>query len=185
MKEENTTEDFAKVERLIKHTCAKFIQKYGGDLDEYIAEANLTFLKAHKTYKKELSAFSTYLVRCIQNRLRDLQRNDFQKRKYAKTVSMDALLPDGESKLSDGISDKFVSKYDLSEFSDDVQTVVKLVLDTPKEVSVHVMLDDVLGVRCRSRSFQGALRTYLEQQGWSFKRIMEAFHCIRSEIIPA
>lgn len=59
-----------------------FLQSYGYDLEEYYDVAAIGLCKAAKTYSDDISMFSTYAYRCMQNEV----FNEARKKRRVRTI---------------------------------------------------------------------------------------------------
>jgi RNA polymerase sigma factor (sigma-70 family) len=85
--------DYVKYEKLIYKTCWEFKKKFASnfyDIDDLISEANLAFCKCLHTFNENQNvAFSTFLVKCIQNKLKNYARKQKKYDAYVSTIDFD------------------------------------------------------------------------------------------------
>ena len=74
---------YADVEKLIKKVVWDFKKRYGGDFQELLGEAELSFVMAYKSWEKDRVKFTTYLCKSIKNNL--LRKHQEQQTKYIET----------------------------------------------------------------------------------------------------
>lgn len=150
----NEAERYKEVRGLIYWCVNKFRKRYGGDAREMIAEGELAFVRAVRTFDESRGKFSTYLVRCIWRTLADTTRK--------KRVTVEwASLKDIEDQRRPGLMDA------IKELSWDTQTVARLLIED---------------VKVQPRHRLGAVWTFLRSAGWSAKRIGESFKEIREAL---
>lgn len=93
--------DYTKYEKLIYKECWNFKKKlkhnYYLNIKELISEANLVFCKCVHTFDKNQNvAFSTFLVKCIRNNLKNFIRTQHNQTKYIVDFDIDYFI---ESKI--------------------------------------------------------------------------------------
>lgn len=151
------------VKRLIHSTVHKFYEKYGGDYEELVSEANLAFMVAYNTYNPSRAKFSTWLVRMIVWRLLSLQRVE-------AAFSHEPLTDVGEMTEVMDLSDL------INGMSDDAKTVVNMVIASPRRLT---RLVEKRG-RGTPVHYRGALRELLLDLNWTTKQIQATYEEIRN-----
>jgi DNA-directed RNA polymerase specialized sigma24 family protein len=175
------TETYADVQKLIWHTCHRFARRNGGDVEEYVAEANVVYLKVYESWSPNMGTkFSGYLVTCIWRRLIGV-RNHARRHKPVWHASLDVEQPNGRTMASQVVDDRpeYRSLYDLvATLSADAAAVVQLVVDAPAD-----LLAVAQGKGGQPRNWASSLRTRLRKAGWEPKRITETFEEIAGALV--
>jgi hypothetical protein len=151
------------MEMLIFDTVHKFIHQNGGDFDDLIGQASLSFMYAWQTRDRSKAKFTTWLRWVVWHDLLTLVRN--RARHAGKVVFTDL---DPEAFAAPREFDKVEF---LDSLGDDAWFVAKCVLDTPRELR-WLMEREPLMIRV-------ALREYLRALKWEAQRIRQAFTEIR------
>lgn len=118
------TETFQDYRGLVINTAKKFWNVYGGELDEWIAEANLHFIHAVEVFDETRSKLSTWISYHI---FKELQKTFFN-RKNPETSIEDFEGLDREAKAVI----PFIDTWD--ELNSDCKILCKCLLETPKEI---------------------------------------------------
>jgi len=140
------TQTFLDVEKLIIHTARRFWQRYGGDLDELISEANEWFMVAYDSFDPERSSFSHWVSLIVY---RGLQQTLKQTTKRASFLG-ERIEYEPEARHD------FNIKMLMIDLSDDAKLVMGLFLKT--------------NIQTKSK-----LTKALTKLGWSKLRIQIAF----------
>ena len=169
LRKEILSETYEDMQGLIFETAWRFWNSHGGDIDEYIAEANLLFIKAFDCYDESKSKLTTWVVTTINNGLRDFIRTEYRQ----THVSMS---DEFESQSSKGFS---VMEL-LDEMERDCHTIIQLFLETPQEILLSALADkNRRGVKGLAKN---RLKNRLRQMGWTICRIKKAFEEIKTVI---
>jgi DNA-directed RNA polymerase specialized sigma24 family protein len=156
-------ETYASVENLIYHTLHRFVKHYGGSVEEWHEYTGSLFMVAYTDHSRSRGKFSTYLQWVLWKGLLEVRRK--QQRHKGKVVFTDL----------DPEVFKAPTDFNLMEFmdslSEDAQTVVRLVFDTPWQFS-------------EPKEMRQVIRQYLAQPaiGWSSNRIASTFREICSAL---
>lgn len=163
IRDEVQNETYRDFERLLNKVVHDFIKKYGGDFEEYMAEANFAYVKAYKAHDPSRGRFSTLLVHAVQNQLRRA-RNVAQRHanRYGNEYS-DSIVP---KCVVTGSS----PEYNLSELTSDAETVLDLVLNTPSELYKTVTQKGGYAT-----NWQAGIKSHLRRAGWTMRRIQSVF----------
>lgn len=164
------THTYDDVKRLIYQTVHRFYKRYGGDLQELQAQANLIFLESYESHDPEKAQFSTWLVFTLWKRLQGNLRRDLRHRELAPTVALGNItMPDR-------------THFDLDQFmdelSEDARTVASLVLDLPMDIRLSLETRKQRKGWDRQtpcENIKGALVEFLWDLGWTTQRIGESF----------
>jgi len=150
---------YHEVADLLRKIAWDFHRRFGGDIDELIADANYHFMHAylHPTFDSSRARFSTWMAHVVW---RQLVRDRRRRRKVLFCSDLEDV-PCQEDAWS------------LSQFAEglsaDAGTVLELIRETPQE------LQSVLFDGTPSRN-QKRLSQYLtESLGWTAERIHESF----------
>lgn len=155
-------ETYIEVEKLIYHTVNKFVARFGGDTEEYVAEANLVYMRVYEAYDPAKGAFSTLLVTSINNRLMDMSQSAYRKSKVHSSIDEHEIQP------VDRHHDFRIGEF-LEDLTADARMVVDLVLhDSP-------VSDAAAGKGGEIRNWQSSIREYLRGLGWSARKIGSVF----------
>ena len=153
---------------LIRHTVRGFVQEFGGDFDDLLAEANSCFMAAYNDYPGN-PKFSTWLRNYIRWELLDGLRPKARRNKRTERI--------GEREFPDNHSTFTVQTF-LRELGGDAQLVAKLVLDAPAEIST---VAEAKGGQ--PRNYRSTVRAYLRGLRWGADRINESFEEIAKVLI--
>lgn len=167
------TETYEDIKSLIFDTVWRFIGKYGGNIDDLMAEANLIFIECVDEYDETKAKFPTWLTNSINYGLLD-----YIKKEYKQThISIDR----EDTKIEPESPSQFSMIELLDEMQQDGLIILKLFLETPTEV-----IQNVLDEGKRLNHIQGFMRTRLRnrlrQMGWTLQRITESFEEIKTVI---
>lgn len=145
------------VERLIYYLAGKFRRKYGGNFDDLYSHAEELFVHAYYTFDPTRCPFDKYVRKTIWWGL--LEKKKVSARRLAKHPE------DSDPALRLDLTAQpkhFDLRLMLTDLSDDAATVVKVLLDLPKE-------------RSKARVRVSLVRRMLHEAGWAAKRILETF----------
>jgi hypothetical protein len=189
------TEVYEDLRPLIRDTARKFADRYNQDREECLAEANLIFLNAYRTYDPARGRLEPRVCRVIWMRLLDKLRQKaarYQRRLEGALSPRRAGLTErdlaaharpGASGRVDVYSDLGgVPSYDVPDFdredfygevSPDGETVVRLFLECPEPIRILLLETPTPS---EPATFRRVVRRYLETaRGWTAKRIGSAF----------
>lgn len=118
------------------------------DIDDLIAEANLTFFKVIKSnkYNPKRGAFTTYLHRCVTQALRDLYRKEKKRKELELIHTQERKTTTKHSRIMEL----------MDELNNDCKTIIQLILETPGDI--------------KTLSKTG-IRSHLLAQGWGRRKI--------------
>lgn len=157
----------------IMDTCLDFARKYGGEVDEYFSVGCMTFVKAYlgDTFDHTKSSFKTWIRTKVWFQLLDDMRTRLGRNNRLPRVDADL----DKHPTQEG-------SFDLDEFletlSEDAQTVIQLVVDTPPAFALEVYVRGEFTPGNVLRS----LRIFLRDLGWASARIVEAFEEVRQAL---
>jgi len=161
---DKTEETYRKYERLLDKIVWKLIRKYGGDFETLRADANLHYVRAVNGFDPSRSDKPTpYIAAFVYLELLDEIRREAIKKKRSGPVA------GGEATTFARAPGDWIGKF-LSTLSDDAEIVVKLCLDTPKEIIS--LAEDKGGC---PRNYRSTTKEFLSSAGWSYERIKATF----------
>jgi hypothetical protein len=162
------TETYLDVKDDINRTVLQIYAKYGrviGSVDDLLADANLLFVQAYDRFDRNRGAsFSTWVRGFVWRGLTELVRRRVNKNRLAKKIVHREVYIHHEFDFVDL----------LDSLSDDAKHVIKLVVQTPKEL-MEIMSQGQPARKC--------LVSYLKEVGWNQSRISETFSEIGSALI--
>jgi len=158
-------ETYEDLKNLLYQTAHKFQKMHGGDFEELVSIANLSFVEAYKSYSPEAGAITTWVRFCVwHNMLDHLDKEIKSKRTRAE---------DKEQKIT--------HHRPLIDFLDDLsnesEQIINLVLSTPPEL--QTLIDDTGG---EIKLMKKTISKYLQSIGWGRKKIKRAFVEIRDAL---
>jgi hypothetical protein len=164
------------VEKLIHYICGMFNRRFGGDYEEQVSEANVTYQKVYLSFDPAKGSFTNLLCQSIWRRLTSLNRKGM--RHY--TLSLDAY--DGDNCLMDGLADPTPpatrAKELLEDLSPDARLVAGLVISPPDAIETIAK-----GKGGFPANWSSTVRAYLRDMGWATARIAESFDEIRRALL--
>ena len=156
------------VEKLIYNVIHLFQRRFGGDFYELLSEANMAYLLALQSYRKDGGAsFSTWTQTKVWYRLMDWLRGKMRQR---RTEALDEDMFERKSEFS---FEDFVAGL-----SPDARLVMRLTINTPTEI-----LCVAVEMGGEPRNFKEATREFLRELGWANSRILESFEEIRKALL--
>ncbi len=158
----------------------KFWRKYGGELEELQSIGNEAFMDAYKAFDPSRgNSFSTLLHFVVKHRLMD----NFWTGRRRRMSSLDNVGADGKTFASQVRDHRTVKPFNLSDFasemSNDAQTVLQLIVESPQEIA-----DLVVERGNMPRNWRSTVRQYLRKQlKWTADRVAESFDEIRGVLV--
>ena len=186
------TVTFEDVANRVIAAATKFVEEYGGDLDEAVADAMYHYIEAFDSYKEfgGTSSFGGWVSYLVYHRLLDTHKKKMRRLKLAPTVPLqeEEEWREGDDEVVNepeglAVDDKpFNLNLFLMGLSNDAASVVQMVFDTPK----------VLEKDIRKRpgganpyNIRIALRVYLRRVvEWSKERVQSVFSEIQEALTP-
>lgn len=165
-------ETYEDVKRLIYKASHKYSHAQGLPFEEVLSAAHFVFMRAfHYKYRvkegRKPATFSTRLHNSLNWELKDYLAKEIPHLNHAEIneelVGAEAHDPAARLRIE-------------SELSEDARAVVKLILDTPGDLSVLCHWE---GVKSR-KTFLRVLREHLADIGWGNQRIAESFKELRN-----
>lgn len=158
---ENVAVLFDRYRPLIDQHSNRLAHHFKVDEDVARSESYLAFMEAHHTWEPTLSKFDTYLINRMRYRIaRWIERKGGTRRYREIPVAFDAYQPTYHDVPED--------RYEA--LSQDASDVIALALHPPVEV-----WSDCLFRGGSKRALRSSLRAYLIEQGWSRRRVSDAF----------
>lgn len=151
------TQDFNKVERLIRKIASKFTYKTGEDFLDLFQEACLAFVEAYPKYSPERVALTTFTYRVVMNKII---------RTYLKKKRISVTLQDQ--------MEIFCLVCDIPTNEMTVDAIEVLEVATACE-----------GGKMKPASVRKLTRDYLKSEGWNSNRIEKAFNEVREELLAS
>ncbi len=167
------TDTYKDIERMIYQICHKFCSQYNESLEDLVGEANLAFSRSYKKYDSSRGQFTTFIHWCIVNHL--IQYTNRNK-KRAK-VWMQGLDDDVHPIFKFATANDLDLKDFTDEMSADAKEVINLVFEGPQEIGYLIFR-----IGESKMNWRKALRTYLKNSGWSYRRVLKAFKEIREAL---
>lgn len=151
---------------LIRSAVWKHIKKNGGDFEDLFSAAQLLFVKAVRSYEKtEGRTLSSWIFFKISRGLLDIHKTEKRRSAFRENSSVEP-------------SYHHPPMIDLIDgMTEDALFVIKLALDSPKEVVKVAIRRGGNG-----RNMRQSMRDYLQGFGWSKARIRNAFDEIKEGI---
>ena len=171
LKQDILSEAYIDTEKLIKKICWNFHRKYGGDVEEWIAEANLIFIDTYNSYDNQRGAFSTWLSLHIWKRLLTYKSTLNRQcppvfANLKEDVDLIKFIIDPTS-----ITTPFFSSMELLDgMKQSTIELIEIIWNPPKKLTKMKIKSGASP--CHTKV---ALRKYLRKADWSWKRIQESF----------
>jgi len=163
------TKTYYDTENLINKIVWKFYQKYGGDIEEWKAIANLSFVSTYKKYNKSKASFPTWLYHCIWYSL--LEELQIQNKQIPQNILS---IEDNHTIKKIIIEDKKNHSFSALEFLDglheDAKTIIKLIWNPTDKLKKAKIKPGPHPCHMRKTLFD-----YLQTIGWSKSQIKKAF----------
>lgn len=155
---------------VVRKVAWTFAQKYSLDFDDLFQEACLACLLASTKYDPKKSAPSTYFWHVAQNALRDLiaRNRTFSERHVLVEISEEY---DSGERAEDSVIAKERLARLMNMLSSDAREMCEVVLSGEPLLPVD-----------RPRISRSILTEYMQERGWSKRRIHRAFHEIRRSL---
>ena len=181
LQEDILTTTFFDTERMINKAAGKFCLRYGGELNDWKAEAHLIFMKAHNSYNDNIQVkFTTYLHTLLYTLLQSY---------YINYVSKTQTLLFDHEELIENSEDPRQQLYHLVDLLDemkkDAQDLIRLIWKMPEELKRENYCS------CnKSRYYKSNpglhikvfLKKHLRKMGWTHARIQKTFTEIGEKI---
>ncbi len=167
-------EGYDAVKNLIFDQVHKFRRKYGGDVDELVGEANIAFVRGHRSIleKGAKDGYAVEIRRWVWWDLFDAMRVRLERQRRVKFTSTDD--------TGDVYAVPTGGTWNREDFvcglSEDGRYAVALALNPP--AAIEKVAQEKGGT---PRNYKSTVRQYLKDTGWSTDRINAAFE----EIVTA
>jgi len=165
------------VQKLVWKLTHGFHDRYGGEWEDWEAEAQLCFTSAYRTWSPERAKLTTWVYWAVWNGLRDVVRKKYQSEQRLPTNPESVVF--GGNEDSGGLAnfpDRFHLQFDkeslLEKVSDDASLVIDLVLEPPVDV---LLTARQRGGELNPKNLKRAVIEYLKDVGWATERVLESF----------
>jgi len=164
------TETYYDMQNLISTIAWKFYLRYGGDFEEWKAQANLSFVEGYNNHKRTKAKLSTWLCWGIRTNLLDYANSLYKQ--MPKTVPYPTAQEDRNyiKEIEDKGNPSFSPLELLDELQEDTKTIVLLIWNPTEELKNMKVKNGENPCHMKV-----ALRKYLHDIGWTGRRIKEAF----------
>ena len=176
LRKDSLTETFADVQCIINETVGHFCRRYGGDAEEWRAEANLAFVESYDSYKEKRGRFNTWVRWCVWKDLISYTRRLYRQWPYPNETNSHILeyLQDKKTASS------FSPMEFLEEANEDARLLINLIWEPPQEI-----LDAEIKSGNHPCHMKMVLKNYLFKIGWTGTRIKESFEEIERILLYA
>lgn len=165
------TETFEDTQVALLNAVRRFQRRYGGDMDELIAQANLLFLQAYERYDPARGSFTAYVGFYVYRQLIEGIRKTLMRRARCRPVDID---PDSLTTANDPT--RLVDL--MASLSPDAATIVQLILKTPPDLLL-ILREQRYNTTSAVKS---CVREMLADAGWVSDRITNGFTEIESAL---
>jgi len=166
LRNDSLTETYKDVEGILNKVAWRFCKKYGGEFDEWKAEANLSFMTACDLYTKKHGVFSSWVYFCTWTGLGTYAREMMKQSPKELTKAVD--IAEIESQAP---STSFVSPLEiLDQLSADAKTILNLLCNKTSGVCKEIKCPEKSN-KCHQRA---AIKRVLFKKGWSRPRVQQS-----------
>ena len=186
LRKEILTATYEDMQNLIFETAWKHWRRHGGDIEDLVGQANLSFIRAVDSHDESKSELTTWIVVCINQDLRNYMVREYRQTHISiidEKIKRSHLSVSDEGEHLD-IQDSYntISVMELlDEMEKDAHTILQLFLETPKEVIMNV-LEEGKHMNHLQGYMRRRLRNRLRQMGWTINRIKKSFNEIKAAI---
>lgn len=181
LQEDILTTTFYDTERMINKAVKNFYLRYGGEINDWKAEAHLIFMKAHNSYDDNCQVkFTTYLHTLLYTLLQSY---------YIKYVSRTQTLLFDHEELVRNVADAKRQPYHLvdllDEMKQDARALIQLIWEMPEELKREKLTPCNKSKYYKSNHalhMKVFLKSYLRSKGWTHTRIQKTFTEIGEKI---
>lgn len=157
------TETYLETKGYLIDLVVKVHRKYGGDFEEWMAKANLFYMRALQKFDPNKDAkFATWVVFRVWKNMLDEIRKLAKESERMRMVGMPK-----------DVADRHQEPFDVDEFcrelTQDARLAVRYALNPPLDVLLDLARKDSPARRRR------AFKDFFKDLGWSLKRIKETF----------
>ncbi len=174
LRQDILTETYKDMQGLVFETTWKYWRVHGGDIDDLIGQANLSFIRAVDSYNENIAELTTWISVCIKQDLRN-----YMVKEYKQThISIN----DESSNHDIRDSNNSFSVIELlDEMEKDAHIILQLFLETPKDIITNV-LEEGKQMNHLQGYMRKRLKNRLRQLGWTLLRIQKSFNEIKATI---
>lgn len=158
------------VEKLIKKVVWDFKKRYGGDFQELLGDAELTFVMAYKNWKKDGEKFTTYLCKSIKNNLLKKYQEQRNSIEAHPLMDIEAAAKDYHKGMCDF----------LDSFTGDTLYIAQTVTDPDKFTAIYKAYKHISSYQLKDRYC--IIQHLNKDLKWSQTRIKSAFNEIKKII---
>lgn len=166
------TQKYEQVNKLPKYLASKFKERFGGDYQELLSEANEHTVHAILTHQDSLGTLSARVQHQIWYGLLQTLEKQIRREGISKTE-----LWEDPSEILD--RNHFDLPLFLREISEEAREVIGLLLELPE---IEAELPDKLRYKGRTGMIRDALTSTLKGLGWTAEQIRESFREIREAL---
>jgi len=159
-------ETYLEVKPVILAACRDICNRFGGNFDDVLSDANSAFLEAYESWEPGQSSFTSWLRHRIFSTAVNNLRHQCREQGRREHVE--------ESDIPDYNRSTWNVRQVLEELTEDAALVVKLTLETPAELEAIAQAKGG-----QPRNLRSSLRQYLAEMGWTAYRIAESFNEVR------
>jgi len=159
---------------LILNMADTFAKKTGRDIEEMLSIGNSVFMLCCSKWNHTKGAFSTWLCKCLKNKMIDhVRKNDIPLTTSKKQAPDLSILPDRHYEWNP--VHHMYSKELGNNLSTESRFIIGVLLSEP------CLLLDLAGTET-PKQIRGALHTFLKKAGWTQRQIWNAFREIKGAI---
>jgi len=164
------TPQYEDYRKLIAFQARSFNRLYAVELDELMCEGNLIFVQACQKYNSARSSFSTFLYRCLQNRLQSFCTT--QRRQMFFMYSADGEMPEAECRDDIRVKNAVFIRQSIAQLPAAGKRSMRLLMTTPAALG----LDGSEG----PKATRGALKRHILSQGETWAATWQTLREIRN-----
>lgn len=167
------TDTYLSVRKLLMAICVNHVAKYGGELDEVLAEANLQYSRIYKKYKPAEAHFEQWLSFSVSRLLIEVVRKRARRNRLCGRVVVDLSHVMQEVKSQYSTFEDFCSTLTADEL-----VIVSVVIMIERQ-SVRTSIKKISRTAMRLRT----MTQLCEKQGWTKKRFIRAYESVKNKFI--
>ena len=149
------------VRKLLFKMASNAVDRFGMERNEALSEAYIAYRKALDSYDPESGTkFSTWVYTKVRYHFMELSRTDQRRNERCALLTDDAEME---------IEDRTYDQFHFPDLSDEAKFVIKLVIDSPKELYQRILKDP------RPSQYKRHIKQYLLQHQWLRSEIDSVF----------